>query len=205
MLAPALRSMKIAGASAARPVVAAAMRGVTSPHGSHASPTSATALAAAVRSTLSCHGLKRSACVVPPAVQVRGFSSPAGTEIDQLPDALQRMLSLDNASQVLPAAAAAFFGFCYLVSSALHHAIAPHALLLAAKPNSSNSRFSHLLPLRGNLPSYFPLPYFPCCSTPRWKRTDTRCERPWRSFSAIQETRAPPRSRLPSSPSASST
>jgi len=38
--------------------------------------------------------------VVPPAVQVRGFSSPAGTEIDQLPDALQRMLSLDNASQM---------------------------------------------------------------------------------------------------------
>jgi len=38
---------------------------------------------------------------MPPALQLRGFSSSAaGANMEGLPDAMQRMLSLDNASQV---------------------------------------------------------------------------------------------------------
>ena len=54
--------------------------------------------AAAARSTLAVQFRRESMLV--PHTQLRGFSSPAEPEFDQLSDAVQRMLSLDNASQV---------------------------------------------------------------------------------------------------------
>jgi len=77
---------------------AATLRSSAAQHGSHVCVPSAVA----ARSTLSCHALRRSACgsVMPPSLQLRGFSSAAGANVEGLPDAMQRMLSLDNASQM---------------------------------------------------------------------------------------------------------
>jgi len=90
-------NMKAGVAAIVRPA-AATLRISAAQHGSHVCVPSAVA----ARSTLSCHALRRSACgsVMPPALQLRGFSSAAGANVEGLPDAMQRMLSLDNASQV---------------------------------------------------------------------------------------------------------
>ena len=71
-------------------------------HASAASSSRGAVAAAAARSTLACHSLRGSAGVlVPSALHLRSFSSPAEAEFEQLSDAVRRMLSLDNASQVL--------------------------------------------------------------------------------------------------------
>jgi hypothetical protein len=58
---------------------------------------------AAVRSTLSCPVLTPRLTCLPAAGHARAMSSAAGSELEQLPEAMRRMLSLENASQV-PAA-----------------------------------------------------------------------------------------------------
>jgi len=91
-------NMKAGVAAIVRPA-AATLRSSAAQPGSHMCSPSAVA----ARSTLSCHALMRSACgsMMPPALQLRGFSSSAaGANMEGLPDAMQRMLSLDNASQV---------------------------------------------------------------------------------------------------------
>ena len=77
--------------------------------GSHgAVPAPSAAAIAAVRSTLSCPVLTPRLAYLPAAGQARALSSAAGSELEQLPEAVRRMLSLENASQV-PAAGSADF------------------------------------------------------------------------------------------------
>jgi hypothetical protein len=73
--------------------------------GSHgAVPAPSAPAIAAVRSTLSCPLLTPRLACLPAAGHARALSSAAGSELEQLPEAVRRMLSLENASQVPSAA-----------------------------------------------------------------------------------------------------
>ena len=78
--------------------------------GRHAAATALSAAPAAAfaaaRSTLAGPSLTPQRAPQPPGCHARALSSPAGPELEQLPEAVRRMLSLDNASQV-PAAGCA--------------------------------------------------------------------------------------------------
>ena len=94
------------------------------PRGAVAGAISACCVRAVAHRSLSVPVSVRAELAVPASLQARRLSSsagPAGGEIEQLPEALKRMLSLDNASQVmLPCSAgtrAAWYGLGTVASS----------------------------------------------------------------------------------------